>query len=166
MRELREHTYTRTYYTHSHTHTHIYTHTPNTPLLPLELNLLARIHKDAHKLQCSAPLSPSFTLLLLRHCLRVSLACKFITRRANWGQLVTFYDINTKYLCPVVIYVSQEKKKGKQRRRGRGAKKYHKDYSEALCVFIVSLAIISALKRCQTVRFLLPAVRSFVRSCA
>lgn len=44
------------------------------------------------------------------------------------------------------------------------AKKYHKDYSEALCVFIVSLAIISALKRCQTVRFLLPAARSFVRA--
>lgn len=136
LRELREHTYLQTYtdtYTHTHTHrqlhTHTYrysethTHTPNTPLLPLELNLLARIHKDAHKLQRSAsPFPPSspFTLLLLRHCLRVSLACKFITRRANWGQLVTFYDINTKYLCPVVIYVSQQKEKGKQRRRGGG----------------------------------------------
>lgn len=118
LRELREHTYTRTYTQHTYTHTHIYTHTV-TPLLPLELNLLARIHKDAHKLQCSAPLSPPFTLLLLRHCLRVSLACKFITRRANWGQLVTFYDINTKYLCPVVIYVSQQKE-GERAEQGRG----------------------------------------------
>lgn len=64
-----------------------------------------------------------------------------------------------------MIYVSQEKEEGKHRREGgRWAKKYHKDYSEALCVFIVSLAIISALKRCQTVRFLLPAARSFVRA--
>lgn len=50
--------------------------------------------------------------------------------------------------------------RGGGRWKRRWAKKYHKDYSEALCVFIVSLAIISALKRCQTVRFLLLAVRA------
>lgn len=37
--------------------------------------------------------------------------CKFIIRKANWGQLVTIYDINTKYLCPVVIYALAYKKR-------------------------------------------------------
>lgn len=50
--------HTRTYmhtHTHSLTYTYTHTHTLYTPLLPLELNLFARIHKDAHKLQRSLP---------------------------------------------------------------------------------------------------------------
>lgn len=68
LRELREHTYLQTYKDlHTLTYTYTHTHTLYTPLLPLEHNLLARIHKDAHKLQHSPtlPLYPSPTTPLL-----------------------------------------------------------------------------------------------------
>jgi len=67
-------------------------------LFPLELNLpvVCAGDRDAHKRLM--PWNPAWE-------------CKFIIRKANWGQLVTIYDINTKYLFPVVIYALAYKKR-------------------------------------------------------
>jgi len=67
-------------------------------LFPLELNLpvVCAGDRDAHK------------RLMPWHS---AWECKFIIRKANWGQLVTIYDINTKYLFPVVIYALAYKKR-------------------------------------------------------
>lgn len=83
-------------------------------------------------------------------------ATPFITRQANWGQPVTIYDINTKHLCPVVIYGLWLKLRLTEKK-----KKYWMNIYAYMHIYIYIgiilsfmrfyclLAIISALKRCQ-----------------